>query len=344
MKRRIIAIIFILSLCIVSCTENNTKISVYSEGYLTTVYDLMPRLLKRVLNEEEFVNTCYSLGFVPINENTNSDSQTPTSLPEYLESQRKNLNHSDKEIIKIASFNIQVFGRSKVKKEDVMKNLIEIIQDFDMVAIQEIRDKTGQAIQILVDQLGREKWNLAIGPSLGRTISKEQYAFIYRKDKFDLQFCESWPDPEDLLHREPYLCTFESGQFEFTIINIHTDPDIVEQEINVLDDIYNYYSSKHEHLLLMGDLNAGPVDFDDITRIQNVAWAIPQSSRTNTRGTKNYDNIIYNYKLLDEFSSGYVYDMQKELGISERNALRISDHNPVVIELLITADDSRIAL
>ena len=49
--------------------------------------------------------------------------------------------------ITVASFNIQIFGKSKAKKQDVMKVLVDIISRYELVAIQEIRDKSGTAIE-----------------------------------------------------------------------------------------------------------------------------------------------------------------------------------------------------
>jgi len=107
--------------------------------------------------------------------------------------------------IKIASFNIQVFGRSKASKPEVMEVLSKIIFQFDIVAIQEIRDKTGKAIkdlEVAVDALG-ENYDFIIGPRLGRTNSKEQYAYFYRVST--IQPGESIPYQEtsgDVIHRE----------------------------------------------------------------------------------------------------------------------------------------------
>ncbi len=44
--------------------------------------------------------------------------------------------------IKIASFNIQIFGKSKRQKEDVMEILTKTVRNFDIVAVQEFRDKS----------------------------------------------------------------------------------------------------------------------------------------------------------------------------------------------------------
>ena len=61
--------------------------------------------------------------------------------------------------IRIASFNIQVFGKTKAEKKDIMGILAKTITEFDIVAIQEIRDKSGTAIKKLeetVDALGKD--------------------------------------------------------------------------------------------------------------------------------------------------------------------------------------------
>ncbi len=108
--------------------------------------------------------------------------------------------------ITIANFNIQVFGKSKAGKPSVMKVLAQTITNFDIVAIQEIRDKSGTAIKKLetvVDALGTD-YDYIIGPRLGRTSSKEQYAFIYNTETIVAGEVYTYDDSEkDLFHREP---------------------------------------------------------------------------------------------------------------------------------------------
>ena len=47
---------------------------------------------------------------------------------------------------RIGAFNIQVFGKSKAGKPEVMDVLAKIIRTYDVVAIQEIRDKDQTAL------------------------------------------------------------------------------------------------------------------------------------------------------------------------------------------------------
>ena len=56
------------------------------------------------------------------------------------------------DIIKIASFNIQIFGKTKASKQEVMDILAQFILEFDIVAIQEIREASGAAIIALKNE------------------------------------------------------------------------------------------------------------------------------------------------------------------------------------------------
>src|SRR5262245_28841300 len=83
----------------------------------------------------------------------------------------------DGNAIRVASFNIQVFGESKLAKPRVRALLVEIVRQFDIVAIQEIRSQT-DIMPRFVDELnatGRH-YDYVVGPRLGRSNSKEQYA------------------------------------------------------------------------------------------------------------------------------------------------------------------------
>ena len=140
-------------------------------------------------------------------------------------------------IIRIASFNIQVFGRAKASKDEVMEILANTISQFDIGAIQEIRDKSGTAIKALevaVDDIG-VNYDFVIGPRLGRTTSKEQYAYFYKTDVIEVEGSYTYDDSgNDTFHREPYIAKFrvKNGNFDFTIINIHVDPGEATSEVN----------------------------------------------------------------------------------------------------------------
>ena len=90
-------------------------------------------------------------------------------------------NQSINETLRIGAFNIQIFGISKASKPEVMDVLADIIRTYDVIAIQEIRDKSQTALPSLVNLVNADgsQYEYIVSERLGRTTSKEQYAYIY---------------------------------------------------------------------------------------------------------------------------------------------------------------------
>src|SRR5688572_7204874 len=82
---------------------------------------------------------------------------------------------------RIASFNIEVFGKTKADKPYVMHTLAEIVRQFHVVAIQEIRTQDDYLMRSFVNLVnsGGRRYDFVVGPRLGNSTSKEQYAFIF---------------------------------------------------------------------------------------------------------------------------------------------------------------------
>src|SRR5204862_4197063 len=72
--------------------------------------------------------------------------------------------------IRIATFNIQVFGESKLNEPEVMQTIVAILKNFDLIAIQEVRSITQALLPHLIALLnaeGKYHYDYAIGPRLG---------------------------------------------------------------------------------------------------------------------------------------------------------------------------------
>ncbi len=83
--------------------------------------------------------------------------------------------------IKIASFNIQVFGESKLRKPEAMRTIVDLVRRYDVVAIQELRATSDDIMPRFVAELNAtgRRYDFVVGPRLGRTSSKEQYVFVF---------------------------------------------------------------------------------------------------------------------------------------------------------------------
>lgn len=242
----------------------------------------------------------------------------------------------------IASFNIQVFGESKMGKPQVVELLARVVRNFDIVAIQEVRAKSDSIVPEFVRHVnadgGRYHW--VIGPRQGRTVSKEQYTFVYDTDRIEVDVASVGivPDPGGRLHRPPMHARFRTKvipqqmAFTFWLVNIHTDPDEVPQELEALTDVFlgmQRARPDEDDVILLGDLNAGPPEFRSFQRIPNVGWAV-SGVTTNTRRTKTYDNLVFTRSATREYLGAWgVFDLQSHFGLPLEAALEVSDHNPV---------------
>ncbi len=276
--------------------------------------------------------------------------QPPAAVqPVNLES----LGDKSDQTIRLATFNIQVFGDSKSSDAEVMPQLAKIVLQFDVVAIQEIRAQTSLPVERLVELVNRSggRYRAVTSEPIGRTRTKEAYAFIWDEARVQWEPDSAYVvrDDNDRMHREPMVATFQARTassdgrrpFRFTLINVHTDPDEVrdlassENELNVLDDVfhrvreYEYRRTGQTDVILLGDLNAPADGLGELSEIPNLA-SILGDVPTNTRGTKTYDHILIDQEMTREFTGrAGVVDFVRDLKVGPELALRISDHLPV---------------
>jgi len=253
--------------------------------------------------------------------------------------------------IGVASFNIQVFGVSKMKKPRVMEVLAKVVRRFDIVAIQEVRSTDDTILPRFVELVNAEgaRYDHVIGPRLGRTTSKEQYAFVFDTER--IQVDRSWiytvNDPQDLLHREPLVARFcvrgppSDRAFTFNLVNIHTDPDETDTELDALGDVFLAVQRDgrgEDDVILLGDLNVDEYHLGRLGQLPGVAWAI-SGKTTNTRRDKAYDNIVFDRRATAEYTGRFgVLDLMSEFGLTQDEALEVSDHLPVWAEFSMYED------
>lgn len=252
--------------------------------------------------------------------------------------------------IRIASFNIQTFGTEKVRdKPYIATELAGIIRNFQLVAIQEIRSQDNylldQFLRNYVNAGGKAYYDYVIGPRLGRSNSKEQYAFIYDTSAIEVnrQSIYTVNDPQDLLHREPLVGLFRAKgpapyeAFTFVLAVIHTDPDEANKEVDTLADVYRavrQVSGGEDDIIILGDFNQDDRHLGRLTQIPGVR-PIVTGVFSNTRQNQLYDNIVVHQPSTTEFTGRWgVFDYQhaRKLPLTIEQALQVSDHFPVWAE------------
>jgi len=255
---------------------------------------------------------------------------------------------SSPEILRIMSFNIQIFGVSKMARPEVVGILVDIVSGADIIAVQEVRslviDPVEQFMALLPDT-----YKYVIGPRQGRSSSKEQYWMIYDSEKIAVLDEDSWPDEDDIFERSPYAVYFKTkGAFDFILLNNHIQPGAAEKEIRALPNVVTYYVDlwKDPDVLVVGDFNADGQYFDSSllnSIFPEIEFKIifTDEDTTLAQSHNTYDRFIITSSAVEDFTGNFgvirfdeAYNFDN-YSISPRN---ISDHYPIWADFWVNRD------
>ncbi len=260
--------------------------------------------------------------------------------------------------IRIAAFNIQIFGKAKREKPNVMAILVQIAREFDIIFVQELKYIDEQTTPIFLDAINDVEgpdYAFVRSERLGRSSSKEAYAYFY--NTATVTFIEGsdyvhndMADGVDDFERDPYIASFYSGNFDFTLVGIHVKPDSAEAEIRALGKVYfetigDLDAPGEMDIIILGDLNADRPYFDEddpfsvpgdefiFIKKKEFFWVISNEMDTMVKTDWTYDRIVItawtveNEYVQDSASAFYFDD---EYGINDRGLIEdVSDHYPV---------------
>lgn len=246
------------------------------------------------------------------------------------------------EVVRMATFNIQVFGPTKAGKPEVMAALASIVRRYDLVAVQENKDISGQAPQRLLAACNEPDpvWGLALSERSGLQPddrhSREQYGYYYRTDRLALLGEGTLYDDSahDFFQREPFVQRFETlpGRRSFVMINVHTRPRSAVSEIAAMEHVFAWAKARFTDesiFIAVGDFNAGcgyaSEEELDALPIHGEAydWVVPHSADTNlAERACPYDRIV----VAAPRGTDLVQDWGVDRAFEDR---AISDHWPV---------------
>jgi endonuclease/exonuclease/phosphatase family metal-dependent hydrolase len=250
----------------------------------------------------------------------------------------------------VGSFNIQVFGTKKIQNTEVLDVLVKTLKRYHIALIQEIRDNTDTAMLTLLEKLnksGKVQYKVVESSRLGRTNSKERYAFIYDPSKVTVVTTYEYPDTDGWFERAPYSVLFQSKadpKKKIFLSGVHIQPDAAVAEIDHLVDVYEFYAKKKElatiiksNWMIMGDFNAGGRYVSKRAmktirlRTENdsrFTWLIKDGTRTTVAANNNaYDRFVVTSGLTK--CVGSVFRFDEAFGLSTETTELVSDHFPI---------------
>ncbi|XP_035518727.1 deoxyribonuclease-1-like [Morone saxatilis] len=263
--------------------------------------------------------------------------------------------------MKIASFNIQKFGKNKVSDPDILNILVKVTthtHTHTMTCFFTCKTVANDSVKILLDALNKSNrthhYTLKISSRLGRKQYKEQFMFLYRDDMVDFvesyQYDDQMTESGDVFARDPYILRFRCLNTvlkDLVMIPVHTKPDDSEKELDELYDVFQDVKKKWrtDNVMILGDFNADGLYVSKkemkgirIRSDKNFHWLIGDDVDTtaSNRNDHTYDRIVvYGDDMLQAVvpNSAKPFNFQKAYGLSEEQALKVSDHYPVEVEI-----------
>ncbi|MDY7396974.1 hypothetical protein UMM65_17140 [Aureibaculum sp. 2210JD6-5] len=224
----------------------------------------------------------------------------------------KNLDNS----LLLASWNIKEFGQLKERIPDSYFYIAEVINRFDLVAIQEVKSSLDDLF-IIMKLLG-SNWSYTITDiTEGTDGNKERFAYIFDKRKVKPSGLSGeivlWDkltknSAVKQLKRSPAITGFMAGWKSFSLLNVHLQPGdsdkgkkIRKEEVRLLmEAIKEKLKKKHfwnENLIMLGDTNLYKTDDDIVDIINSTDFREADNlidKVTNVSETEVYDRIFLN--------------------------------------------------
>uniref|UniRef100_UPI0037E9C95D deoxyribonuclease-1-like isoform X2 n=1 Tax=Semicossyphus pulcher TaxID=241346 RepID=UPI0037E9C95D len=261
--------------------------------------------------------------------------------------------------MKVAAFNAKNLGWKKVTDKTVVHYLTKIMSQYSVVVILEVMDKSGKAMEKLLRELNstvsnqKRPFSMTASAQLGRNTYKEQFVCFYREDEVALEACHQYEDNQagdvDAFAREPFILRFSCPTTvvkDLVLVPVHTKPKDSQKELDELHDVVNAVRRKWRtnKIMILGDFNADGryLSKKKKKKIRICSapyhWLIDDDVDTTSSNCNDhtYDRIVvFGQTVLNAIVPGSAksFNFQREFNLTDEEALSISDHYPVEVEL-----------
>nr|XP_061805356.1 deoxyribonuclease-1-like [Nerophis lumbriciformis] len=259
----------------------------------------------------------------------------------------------------LGAFNIKSFGDKKASNTTLMELISKIVHRYDIILIQEVRDKDLSATKKLMQHVNKGtpqfRYKHIVSEPLGRSSYKERYLFLYREETVSVAKSYTYDDGcepcgTDTFMREPFVVMFSSNGTvvrNFVLIPQHTSPDYALHEVDELYDVVIDVRARWNtnDIILLGDFNTdcSYVTGSEWMQIRlftdkSFHWLIRNEADTTVSHTDcAYDRIVVTDDMIKGVSdqSAKVYDFMVDLNLSFSLAMAVSDHFPVEVKLIV---------
>lgn len=245
--------------------------------------------------------------------------------------------------VKLLSWNLENFGKSK--SDSTIIFIANTLKDYDIVAIQEVVAGHGgaQTVAKLANELNSNgaKWDYTISdPTTSSAYKTERYAYLWKTSKVRKIGAAWLEDKYNLeIDREPYFCTFQYNEKQFTLSNFHaiTKNKQPETEIKYFKFLPSEYPELN--LIFVGDFNC-PQSHTVFIPLRNMEYycaftnqktSLKKECKNNNCLASEFDNIWYNTSKINLKNSAVINFFNSFKNLEQ--ARQVSDHIPITTEI-----------
>jgi len=226
--------------------------------------------------------------------------------------------------LNLATWNIREFGKKR-RKKDSIHYIAEILNQFDLIAITELRDNVSD-LHRTMEILG-PYWKVVYSDySTDRGGNRERIGYLYDKRSAVFTGLAAEADPpkkkqkvivygEEVKEyistitwwRSPFIASFRAGDFDFILITAHIRWDTTGGEKSrkrALKLLAEWVAKRRDEknvidkdIIVMGDFNIPKVNDELFRAITSTGLKIPKALRgkyeTNLARDKRYDQILH---------------------------------------------------
>ncbi|MFT6180967.1 MAG: endonuclease/exonuclease/phosphatase family metal-dependent hydrolase [Akkermansiaceae bacterium] len=207
----------------------------------------------------------------------------------------------------IGSWNIRAFDDGVPRMDESYHYITEIIDHFDICAIQEIK-KDLNPLRRLVGLLG-PNWSYFVSDvSTHKGGNNERMAFVYNTTRvfFRNMIGEIVLPREDLIAgeqvaRSPFFASFQAGWFKFSLCSSHilygNDLSLRAAEVKAITSaLVKRAKSEDQVHILLGDMNIEEEDDEVMKALKDSKMTTPNFGPTNMKGDKLFDQMAFTIK------------------------------------------------
>ncbi len=252
--------------------------------------------------------------------------------------------------LRIASWALDGYGPTKLASDLARANLVRIVRQFDVIALQQVSSQQMDLVPRMVDAInesslggGGPVYDYVLGPPTGPKDHRELMVILFNPARVRVDRTQTYTvaDPDNQLTYDPLVAWFRAAEpnvndaWTFSLVNVRVELSRAPQEVAVLGQLFK--SVREDGRGEDDVIVAGLFQADDSYLLPVIAGEKIQAAVTSTPtdifGRHQTSNVLYDSRMTAEaIGRGGVYDFLRVYNLSVAQSQTVSSYLPVYAE------------